>query len=60
MDQYGEISENKTVMLFKLQKILITTFELVLVEQYLGLDTFVAGLISSVQKLIPVIFFCIF
>ena len=32
MDQYNKISENETVILFKLQKNLITRFELVLVE----------------------------
>ena len=54
MDKYGEIGASKTAILFKLQKILITTFQLVFVE--LGLDSSVAGLISSVQKLIPVLF----
>ena len=32
MDQYDEIGANKTATLFKLQKILITTFQIVLVE----------------------------
>ena len=32
MDQYNKIGENETVILFKLQKNLITRFELVLVE----------------------------
>ena len=54
MEKYGEIGASKTAILFKLQKILITTFQLVFVE--LGLDSSVAGLISSVQKLIPVLF----
>ena len=32
MDPYDEIGANKAAILFKLQKILITTFQLVLVE----------------------------
>ena len=32
MDQYGETGANKTAILFKLQKILFTTIQLVLVE----------------------------
>ena len=32
MDPYDEIGANQAAILFKLQKILITTFQLVLVE----------------------------
>ena len=32
MEEYGEIGANKTAIIFKLQKVLITTLQLVLVE----------------------------
>ena len=56
MDNYGQNGANKTGIIFKLQKVLIATLQLVLVEYYLGLDSSVAGLIHSTEKLIPVLF----
>ena len=56
MDNYGHIGTNKTGSIFKLEKVLITTVQILLVEEYLRLDSSVAGLIYSMEKLIPVLF----
>ena len=56
MENYGHIGANKTGSIFKLQEVLITTLQLVVVEEYLRLDSSVAGLIYSMEKLIPVLF----